>query len=335
MKTMNGAVTALVSGKGGIGKSTLTVCLGKILAARGQKTILVDMNLGMRALDVMTGLEDRVILTITDAGKGTASPEDVLLPCPESPGLFLLPASQTKTLNDLTDDELKSLFDRLRGLADQILIDTAPGIGEDLRRCIRLADKALLIASQDVVSVRNCDRLRGILEEEGIPVLAGGSPVSAARTPGAQTGTGRTPGAQAGAAGPTCVLTCLGHEGMADFFRSQCRPEIHADLARPEGPEGFASAIVFNLGYLPGGDKSLTTREGTTLAAVRSSLCMLKKDGLLCLTMYSGHPEGAKEKRALLAFAEGLDPKQWHVCYLSMPNQGNHPPEILLISRKK
>ena len=165
---MNGAVTALVSGKGGIGKSTLTVCLGKILAARGQKTILVDMNLGMRALDVMTGLEDRVILTITDAGKGTASPEDVLLPCPDSPGLFLLPASQTKTLNDMTDDELKSLFDRLRGLADQILIDTAPGIGEDLRRCIRLADKALLIASQDVVSVRNCDRLRGILEEEGI-----------------------------------------------------------------------------------------------------------------------------------------------------------------------
>ena len=213
-----------------------------------------------------------------------------------------------------------------------IVIDATCGNGHDTLRLAQMGPGVLYAFDLQPEAIEST---RALLEEEGIPVLAGGSPVSAARTPGAQTGTGRTPGAQAGAAGPTCVLTCLGHEGMADFFRSQCRPEIHADLARPEGPEGFASAIVFNLGYLPGGDKSLTTREGTTLAAVRSSLCMLKKDGLLCLTMYSGHPEGAKEKRALLAFAEGLDPKQWHVCYLSMPNQGNHPPEILLISRKK
>lgn len=184
-----------------------------------------------------------------------------------------------------------------------IVIDATCGNGHDTLRLAQMGPGVLYAFDLQPEAIEST---RALLEEEGIPVLAGGSPISAA--------------------GPTCVLTCLGHEGMADFFRSQ---------NLPEGPKDFASAIVFNLGYLPGGDKSLTTREGTTLAAVRSSLCMLKKDGLLCLTMYSGHPEGAKEKRALLAFAEGLDPKQWHVCYLSMPNQGNHPPEILLISRKK
>ena len=184
-----------------------------------------------------------------------------------------------------------------------IVIDATCGNGHDTLRLAQMGPGVLYAFDLQPEAIEST---RALLEDEGIPVLAGGSPISAA--------------------GPICVLTCLGHEGMADFFHSQ---------ARPETPKDFASAIVFNLGYLPGGDKSLTTREGTTLAAVRSSLCMLKKDGLLCLTMYSGHPEGAKEKRALLAFAEGLDPKQWHVCYLSMPNQGNHPPEILLISRKK
>ncbi|MBQ9060972.1 MAG: methyltransferase domain-containing protein [Firmicutes bacterium] len=140
--------------------------------------------------------------------------------------------------------------------------------------------------------------------------------------------------AEPNTAGPSIVLTCLGHEHMADFFREHA-PGPSGDGAEGEDPEGFAAAIIFNLGYLPGGDKSRTTRAQTTLTAVRSSLCMLKKDGILCLTMYSGHPEGTEEKRALLAFAEGLDSKQWHVCYLSMPNQKKQPPEILLISRKK
>lgn len=92
--------------------------------------------------------------------------------------------------------------------------------------------------------------------------------------------------------------------------------------------------VMFNLGYLPGGDKEITTGADTTLEAVRAALDVLSVDGLVCITMYSGHDAGAKEKQALLAFAEGLDPHTFHVAYVSMINQKNDPPEILLISRK-
>ena len=98
--------------------------------------------------------------------------------------------------------------------------------------------------------------------------------------------------------------------------------------------EGPVKAIVFNLGYLPGGDKTITTRTETTLAAVRTAMELLLPDGLICITMYSGHPEGRQEKEALLKFAESLDAGKWHAAYISMPNQEHDPPEILLITRK-
>ena len=130
---------------------------------------------------------------------------------------------------------------------------------------------------------------------------------------------------QAGFDPGSVTLLRLGHENMAAYFQEHpCRGM----------QEGFARAIVFNLGYLPGGDKRITTGAGTTLEAVRGALSLLMPEGLLCITMYSGHPEGAEEKRALLALAEELDGKLWHVSYISMPNQKKAPPEILLITRK-
>ena len=118
------------------------------------------------------------------------------------------------------------------------------------------------------------------------------------------------------------TVACLGHQQMLSCFEGlESMPE--------------ASAIVFNLGYLPGGDKQITTTTETTLDAVRDSLRLLKVNGLLCVTMYDGHPEGAEEKRALLHFAEELDSRLWHVSYISMLNQRNAPPEILLITRKR
>ena len=97
---------------------------------------------------------------------------------------------------------------------------------------------------------------------------------------------------------------------------------------------GGVKAVIFNLGYLPGGDKTVTTRAETTLAAVESAMGLLCPDGLICITMYSGHPEGKREKAALLDFAAGLDAGKWHAAYVSMPNQRRDPPEILLITRK-
>ena len=113
----------------------------------------------------------------------------------------------------------------------------------------------------------------------------------------------------------------LPHEELARYFSTSCM-------------QTQVKAIVFNLGYLPGGDKTLTTKTCSTLTAVRAAMDLLSKDGLICITMYSGHPEGREEKQALLAFAQNLDSRLWHTAYISMPNQENDPPEILLITRK-
>lgn len=93
--------------------------------------------------------------------------------------------------------------------------------------------------------------------------------------------------------------------------------------------------IVFNLGYLPTADKQIITQKESTLKAVKEAMKLLKKDGLICISMYSGHDGGEEEKQALLDFAETLDDRTWHVAYINMKNQRNHPPEILLITLKR
>lgn len=95
------------------------------------------------------------------------------------------------------------------------------------------------------------------------------------------------------------------------------------------------NAVIFNLGYLPGHDKSITTRVSSTLPAVFTALELLQTGGILCITIYSGHPQGMDEKKALLNWARNLDEKQFHAANISMLNQQNHPPEILLITKKK
>lgn len=112
------------------------------------------------------------------------------------------------------------------------------------------------------------------------------------------------------------ILRCAAHEEMDEYVASP------------------VSAVLFNLGYLPGGDKEITTKAASTLKAVQAAMELLETDGVICITMYSGHASGKEEKAALLDFAETLDAKQWHTAYISMPNQKHHPPEILLITRK-
>ena len=116
--------------------------------------------------------------------------------------------------------------------------------------------------------------------------------------------------------GGQIILHCADHEEMENYA------------------SGPVSAVLFNLGYLPGGDKEITTKATSTLKAVEAAMELLEIDGIICITMYSGHDAGKEEKAALLNFAETLDAKQWHTAYISMPNQKHDPPEILLITRK-
>lgn len=114
----------------------------------------------------------------------------------------------------------------------------------------------------------------------------------------------------------TISLICDSHEYMAEYV------------------EEAADVIMFNLGYLPGGDKDFVTTSASTISAVITSLQLLAHNGLICITMYSGHPEGYEEKESLLMFAMELDPTLYHVSYINMANQPNFPPEILLITKK-
>lgn len=97
---------------------------------------------------------------------------------------------------------------------------------------------------------------------------------------------------------------------------------------------GTAAVVMFNLGYLPGGDKSITTTAEETVIGVEKALETIRVDGLVSVVMYSGHPEGAREKEAVMEWAAALDPRQYHTVYLGFPNQPSDPPEVLLITKK-
>ena len=99
-------------------------------------------------------------------------------------------------------------------------------------------------------------------------------------------------------------------------------------------PERSAAAVVFNLGYLPGGDHSITTTADATLEGLECALRTIKPGGIVTVVMYDGHEEGAEEKKAVLEWAEKLDQSKYHVAYVSLLNQKNHPPEIIWITKK-
>ena len=115
----------------------------------------------------------------------------------------------------------------------------------------------------------------------------------------------------------TISIICDSHSNMHQYISDQ------------------VNVIMFNLGYLPGGDKSIVTESSQTIDAINTSLDLLAVDGVLCITMYSGHDEGKREKEMLLKLGEDLDSRIYHTAYINFLNQQNNPPEILLITRKK
>lgn len=98
---------------------------------------------------------------------------------------------------------------------------------------------------------------------------------------------------------------------------------------------GSASAVVFNLGYLPGGDHSITTEAGTTIEGLQAALKAIRTGGIVTVVLYDGHDEGRREKESVLRWAEKLDPKTYHAVFTDMLNQNNYPPEILWITKKR
>jgi septum site-determining protein MinD len=163
-----GEVIVITSGKGGVGKTTTTANLGSALAKLGHKVVLVDTDIGLRNLDVVLGLENRIVYDIVDVVKGDCKLNQALIKDKKLEGLALLPAAQTRDKNAISTEEIIKLTDDLREIFDYIIIDCPAGIEQGFKNAIAGADRAIVVATPEVSSVRDADRIIGLLEANEI-----------------------------------------------------------------------------------------------------------------------------------------------------------------------
>jgi len=157
-------IFVVTSGKGGVGKTTTTANLGSGLASLGHKVVLIDADIGLRNLDVVLGLENRIVYDITDVTGGHCRLKQALIKDKRYDGLFLLPAAQTKDKTAVNPEQMKKLCADLEREFEFILIDCPAGIEQGFRNAIAGANKAIVVTTPEVAAVRDADRVIGLLE---------------------------------------------------------------------------------------------------------------------------------------------------------------------------
>ena len=166
---MEGKIIAITSGKGGVGKTTTTANLGVALAQQDKKVVVVDMDIGLRNLDVVMGLENRIVFTVVDAAKDKCNPKQAAIKDRRIDNLFLIPASQSDNKDVLNSGLISRFYDKLRQEYDFIIIDSPAGIERGFENATTNADEALVICTPEVSAVRDADRVIGILDSKEIP----------------------------------------------------------------------------------------------------------------------------------------------------------------------
>lgn len=167
-----GAVTVITSGKGGVGKSTISVGLGCALACRGKRVLLIDGDAGLRSLDSMLGIDRSVAFDIADIVSGNCEPIRAIYSCGDSaglPNLFVLPAP-ARERDVLHPRVMKRLVDILSPYYDHILIDSPAGIGRGFASAVSAAQRALVVTTPSPVCVRDSDKVRQLLNQMGMPI---------------------------------------------------------------------------------------------------------------------------------------------------------------------
>ena len=159
-----GEVIVVTSGKGGVGKTTTSANIGTGLANNGHKVVLVDTDIGLRNLDVVLGLENRIVYDLVDVTSGNCRLKQALIKDKRFPNLFLLPAAQTKDKTAVSPDQMKTLSQELKGEFDYAIIDCPAGIEQGFRNAIAGADRAVVVCTPEVSAVRDADRIIGLLE---------------------------------------------------------------------------------------------------------------------------------------------------------------------------
>jgi len=159
-----GKVISFVSGKGGVGKTVITANVGLALSKLNKKVLVVDMDLGLRDLDIVLGVENRILYDITDVLNGTVDYERAVVKASDYNDITLLPASQTRKNEEVSKDSLCELLKKLRLEFDYILLDSPSGIGVGFENCVSVSDCVVVVITPDVCSFRNADKVLSELD---------------------------------------------------------------------------------------------------------------------------------------------------------------------------
>lgn len=161
-----GEVIVITSGKGGVGKTTTSANIGAALASSGFSVVMIDADIGLRNLDVVMGLENRIVFDLVDVVEGHCRLHTALIKDKRFEGLHLLPAAQTKEKTAITPDQMRKLCLELKEKFDYAIVDSPAGIEQGFRNAVAGADRAIVVCTPEVSSVRDADRIIGLLEAE-------------------------------------------------------------------------------------------------------------------------------------------------------------------------
>ena len=157
-------VIVVTSGKGGVGKTTTSANVGTGLAAMGKKVVLIDADIGLRNLDVVMGLENRIVYNLVDVIENKCRIKQALIKDKRHPSLFLMPSAQTKDKTAVTPEQMVKMINQLRESFDYVILDCPAGIEQGFKNAIAGADRALVVTTPEVSAIRDADRIIGLLE---------------------------------------------------------------------------------------------------------------------------------------------------------------------------
>ncbi len=161
---MSGRVIVITSGKGGVGKTTTNANIGTALAKAGKKVVMIDTDLGLRNLDLLLGLENRIVYTIVDVVEERCKLKQALVKDKKNPNLCLLAAAQTRDKTAVTEDQLRDICEKLKKDFDFILVDCPAGIEQGFQNAVAGASEAIVVTTPEMSAVRDADRIIGLLE---------------------------------------------------------------------------------------------------------------------------------------------------------------------------